>query len=138
MPSRLWQCPTCKRKFARRNQWHSCHPVSLDAHFKGSPDELKALFEALCAKLSKFGPLRMDGVKSSINLVSKHHFGGIRVMKDSLRLGFVLSHPVAHPRILRVARITPTTYAHRVRIAGQEDLDAELLTWLKEAHHRAL
>jgi hypothetical protein len=133
----LWTCPTCKRRFAKRKQWHSCKPVSIDTHFKGKPAEVRALFEEICAKLWGFGPLRMDAVKSSINLVSKHHFGGIRVVKDGLRLGFILGHPVTHARILRTERITATIYGHQVKITRKKDLDSELLTWLKEAYNRS-
>ena len=132
----LWQCPTCKRRFAKQNQWHSCKPVSIDAHFKAKPAEVRSLFDALYAKLRSIAPLRMDAVKSSINLVSKHHFGGIRVQKDGLRLGFILGRPVEHHRI-RTQQITPTIWAHHVKITRQEDLDTELLAWLKEAHHRS-
>jgi len=137
MPKSLWTCPNCRRKFAKENQWHSCRPTSVDAHFKGKPAHLKPLFEELCAKLRAFGAFRTDAVKSSINLVSTHHFGGVRVQKDGLRVGFVLSHPVEHPRILRTEKITPTIWAHHVKIAGTDDLDAELLAWLKEAHARS-
>ncbi|MBI3680460.1 MAG: hypothetical protein HY235_08690 [Acidobacteria bacterium] len=137
MPTKLWPCPTCKRKFAKQNQWHSCQPVSIDAHFKGKPAEVRTLFEQLSAKLRSFGSFRMDAVKSSINLVSKHHFGGVRVLKDGLHVGFILSHPLNHPRILRTQRITPTIYGHRVKLTRAEDLDAELLSWLREAHSRS-
>jgi hypothetical protein len=137
MPKALWECPTCRRKFAKENQWHSCRPVSVDTHFKGKPADLKALFEEFCARLRTCGPLRTDAVKSSINLVSTHHFGGVRVQKDGLRVGFLLSRPVEHPRILRTEKITPTIWAHHVKITGTEDLDTDLLAWLKEAHARS-
>ena len=134
---RLWLCPACSRKFAKRNQWHSCGSISIDAHFEDKPPEIRALFDNLSARLGKFGPFRMDAVRSSINLAARHHFGGVRVLADGLRIGFILSQPVDHPRILRIERISPTIYAHRVKITRKEDLDATVLGWLKEAHARA-
>src|SRR5947209_10601092 len=75
----------------------------------------------LCAKLQTFGALRTDAVKSSINLVAKHHFGGVHVLKDGLRVGFILSRPLKHPRILRMEPITATIYAHHVKVTHLED-----------------
>ena len=75
---------------------------SIESHFKQKPPELKRTFYYLIAHMKKFGPLRVDAVKSSINLIAKHHFGGITAQKETLRLGFLLDRPVKHPRIMRV------------------------------------
>ena len=133
----LWQCPTCKRKFAKRRQWHSCLASPVDAHFKGKPAWLKPLFGELSAKLKKFGRLRIDAVKTSINLASTFHFGGVRVQEDSLRLGFVLNRHLRHDRILRTERVGASIYSHIVKITSKEDLDRELLSWLREAYDRS-
>ena len=138
MPTKtLWQCPTCKRKFAKRNQWHSCKPVAVEAHFTGKPARLKALFEELVAKLKQFGPVRIDAVKSSINLASTYHFGGVRVLQDSLHVGFVIARPLTHERIRRSQQLGPSTYGHAMHLTRKEDLDAELLAWLEEAYNRS-
>jgi hypothetical protein len=116
MSPNRWTCPTCNREFAKKNQAHSCRPVSIDAHFEGKPAELKTLFGDLCARLRKFGPLRRDAVRSSINLASTHHFGAVKMQKDGLRVGFILARPISHPRIHGPEPITPNTYAHHVQI----------------------
>jgi hypothetical protein len=133
----LWKCPVCKRKFAQRSQSHSCRPVSIETHFQGKPARLKALFEALCAKLKESGQLRVDAVQSGINLAARSHFGGVRVQKDGLRLGFILSRPLQHERVIQTLQIGPASYAHSVKIASEQDLDPELLGWLKEAQRRS-
>ena len=98
---------------------------------------LKALFDELAAKLKKFGPLRIDAVKTSINLASTFHFGGVRVQRDSLHLGFVLNRRLRHDRIIRTQQLGPTLFGHAVKLIRREDLNQELLTWLKEAYHRS-
>ena len=133
----LWRCPGCGRKFAKLKQSHSCRPVSVDSHFEGKDPRLKELFNHLCRELRKFGPLRIDAVGSGINLIPKHHMGGVRVLKDRLHIGFLVSHPIENPRIARNQQVGPSAFTHAVTLTDKSELDAELLSWLKEAYQRA-
>lgn len=133
----LWRCPVCGRRFAKRKQAHSCRPVSLDSHFEGKATPLKDLFEHLCKQLRRFGPLRIDAVKTSINLIPKHHMGGVRVLRDRLHVGFVLGRRVQNPRILLKLQVSQSAYLYAVDIAKRDDLDPALLSLLKEAYRRA-
>ena len=77
--SQLWA------ELPEENQWHSCLERTVDHHFRGKDPQVKQIYELLIARLRELGPLRVDAVKSSINLVSKYHFGGISVRKDYVR-----------------------------------------------------
>ena len=138
MPQKaLWRCPACAREFARSGQWHSCRPVSVNSHFEGKDPRLKKLFDHLCRELRKFGPLRIDAVGSGINLIPKHHMGGVRVLKDRLHVGFLVSHAIGNPRIARNQQVGRSAFTHAVTLTDKSELDAELLSWLKEAYQRA-
>jgi hypothetical protein len=128
-----WSCPACRRRFAKRNQAHSCSSRSVESHFEGKPAALRAVFARLVRELKKTGPLRVDAVSGSINLISRHHFAGVHVRKEYLRLGFILDRELRHPRILRVERLGPRRIGHFVRVHSLRDLNAELLGWLAEA-----
>lgn len=91
------------------------------------------MFEFLIGKLRKSGPLRIDAVKTSINLISTHHFGGIRVRGEYLRVGFLASQPIRSPRIVHRQVIGPNRVGHSVIVRGLDDIDEELLNWLAEA-----
>ena len=132
----LWRCPVCGRLLSKPNQWHSHLSQSVDAHFQGKSDQ-KALFDALLAKLEDFGPVRVDAVKTSINLIANHHFGAVTVLKEGLRLGFVVHRPLASPRILRTEPLGGNKYGYTVKLNNVADIDAELLAWLKEAYDQA-
>src|SRR5262245_10334335 len=41
-----WICPTCDRRFAKANQWHSCKPQDVDVHFDGKDPKLPVGFLA--------------------------------------------------------------------------------------------
>ncbi len=137
MPKRsgtLWNCLNCGRAFAKRNQWHSCQARPIDLHFRNRPAQLRKTYDLLIARLRRIGPLRVDAVKSSINLVSKYHFGGVNVRKDYLRLGFLSDRKIEDPRIVRTERLGPSTFGHSVILRGPTDIDTRLMVWLKQAH----
>jgi len=84
---RPWKCPRCGREFARKGQWHSHASLSVDNMFDRKPKRLKEIFDQVLRELQNNGSVvRVDAVKSSINFAGKSHFGGVRVLKDSLNL----------------------------------------------------
>ena len=130
-----WVCSTCGRRFARPKQWHSCKSQSIDAHFVDKDPALRQLFNRLIRRLKKTGPLRVDAVKTSINLISRHHFGGITVRRGYMRLGFLARTRVDSARIVRSQILGPNRVGHSVVISSKKDVDAQLLRWLVDAQH---
>lgn len=106
----------------------------MDRHFQGRPPGLRRLYRVLVKALRTFGPLRIDAVQSSINLVSTHHFGGVTVRRDHLRLGFFSDRRIENPRIVRREAVGPRRIAHWVRLSTESDVDRQLLVWLRRAH----
>ena len=128
-----WICATCRRRFARTKQWHSCNAQPVDVHFVNRDPALRRLFDFLIRKLEKTGPLRIDAVKTSINLVSRHHFGGIMVRRGYLRLGFLARKRIRSARIVHHQSLGPKRVGHTVVVSGKKDVDTELLRWLSNA-----
>lgn len=129
----LWTCPQCGRRFARRKQAHSCKTQGVDDHFRGKDPKLRSLFDAIRRALERTGPLRIDAVQSTINLVSRRHFGGIAVRRDHLRVGFLADHEIADERIVRAERLGPHKVSHHVVVRSMNDVDSKLLGWLADA-----
>lgn len=130
----FWRCTKCGRRFAKRNQWHSCVSHSIKNHFRGKPEYLRRIFDRLVARLRRLGAVRVDAVKSSINLASKSHFGAVRVLKNSLNLGFLLDRKVESQRILRTEKVGERRFGHSVKLSRLEDVDEQLMEWMKEAY----
>ena len=130
----LWKCPNCGRRFANRNQWHSCVSYSVDDHFRGKPAALKETFDFLLQKVGEFGHVRVDAVKTSINIAAKSHFAGVQVLKTSLKLGFMYDRPLDDKRILSSQQLSDTNWSHTVSLAQKADVDAQLLDWLRHAY----
>lgn len=129
----LWACRICGRKFAKQNQSHSCRALSIADHFRGRDPQLRTLFESLCRALSLTGPLRVDAVPSSINLISGHHFGAVVVRRDHLRVGFLADHAIRSDRISGIEKVGPHRVGHHVSVRSVQDLDRQLLGWLSAA-----
>ena len=109
---------------------------TVDHHFRNKPPQLRQTYEALIARLRQLGPLRVDVVNSSINLVSKFHFGGVSVRQDYLRVGFLSDRVIENQRIVRTEKLGPGMVAHSVIIRSSGDVDDDLMVWLKKAYMR--
>jgi len=135
MPQRTrWRCPECGREFLARNQWHSCVTRTVESHFEGRPPEVREAFDRLVAELRRLGPIRVEAVKTSINLAGRAHFGSVRPVRDGLNVGFVLPCRLDHPRVLRTEEVTPALFGHRVKVRDAEEIDEQLIAWLAEAY----
>ena len=65
--------------------------------------------------------------------MAKHHFGGVRVRADYLRLGFMANKRIQNRRIIQTEVLGPNRVAHSVEIRAATDIDAELMHWLTDA-----
>ncbi len=130
----LWKCPACGRRFAKRNQWHSCKAQSVKHHFRGKDPKLRETYDVLITRLRELGPLRIDAVKSGINLASKYHFGGVSVRQDYLRVGFLSDAVIVDERIVKRERLGPAKVGYGVILRAPNDVDEQLLGWFKRAY----
>ncbi|MFQ5875082.1 MAG: DUF5655 domain-containing protein, partial [Dehalococcoidia bacterium] len=130
----LWKCPSCGRQFPKKNQRHSCTSYSIDDHFRDRPISLEETFNFLIAQIRKrCGPLRVDSVKTAINLTNRYHFAMVYVRKSMLNLEFVLGRVLDDQRVVRTQKLG-TRHVHVVRLCQPEDVDTQLLSWLQEAY----
>lgn len=84
-----------------------------------------------------FGSMRIDAVKTAINFTRRSHFVMLYVRKRSLVLDFASEAPLMSERIFRRDKLGPRLYLNYVRLTTPEDIDEELLSWLKEAYKKA-
>lgn len=131
---KLWKCSRCGHSFAKKNQWHSCLVTSVDKHFAGVNQALRKTYDTLIDRLKDLGPLRVDDVKSSINLVSKYHFGAVSVRQNHLRLGWILDSEIGHERIIRTEKVCPSRVGHSIKPSTPEDVNSQLMEWLSRAY----
>ena len=129
----LWRCPECRREFVRAKQWHSCATKGLDEHFRGRDPHLREVFDALVSRLRKIGPVKVDPVKTSINLTARRHLGAVTVRGTYLRVGFFGAKRIMDPRIVHFERLGPDKFGHSVVLETVDDIDEQLMAWLAAA-----
>lgn len=132
----VWVCPTCGRSFRRSGQVHSCRVVTLDEHFRGKPT-LRVLFDRLVAAVNDAaGPCEVVPLPCCIHLSQGHDFLAVLPRRDRLEVRFTLSEQLHHPRVTRSARTGATGVKHSVDVRSVDDMDEELLDWIRQARTR--
>jgi hypothetical protein len=133
---KLWTCPTCKRNFARHGQLHSCRQFPLEQHFKNKPDSTVLYQKLRQAVKYKIGSYKVESLECCIHFVSTFTFAAVKILKDKIRVDFGLSRKIRSKRFTYVTPMSTHRYLYCVDVMTEDDIDTELLDWIKEAHDR--
>lgn len=133
-PKKLWVCPKCKRGFANKNQRHSCVKHSIDDLFEGKPLAIRQVFDLLLTRIKKFGPVRIDAVKTSVNFGGKSHFAAVWPLRNSLNVEFLLDREVKDFPVYKTQKSGATMYTHFMKVISKREVSARLLGWLREGY----
>lgn len=132
--AKLWTCPQCGRLFERKGQVHSCRSFPLERHFERKPAG-KNLYEKLKEQLKQhLGEFKVESLECCIHFVSTFTFAAVKILRDKVRVDFSLSRQVEHPKISHIVKMSAHRYLHFVEITKVEDIDEELMEWIREAH----
>ena len=134
MASKGWTCPECGRRFTRARQSHSCVSVTEAALFQGKPPEVQSAFHKLRDAVTAFGEVHVDAVKASVNFGAKAHFAAAWPRAGRLDVEFVLDRPLKAKRVSKLQSYGATRHVHWVPVSGPDEVDAELLGWLRESY----
>lgn len=110
------------------------HPDSthtLDYHFKDKKSETKSLFDELIDKLSEELDFEFKIGKTYIGLIKKLVFAAVRVQNEKLVFEFVPRKEFKSPRIIKSVKFQKERWAQYVEIKKVEDIDQELIDWVK-------
>ena len=107
---------------------------SVNEHFVGKPDEVRAIYDRLVALAEAFGPVEQDPKKTSIHLNRQTAFAGVAVRKAHIVLTIKSDRPIKSPRVFKSEQTSAKRFHHEIKLSAIEDLDAELQGWLKAAY----
>ena len=131
---RLWTCSSCARRFANRNQVHTCAPLDLDHHFEGRGPEARALFDAFVAAVRALGPVTVLPEKTRIAFQTRMSFAQLTPRKDGFSGHLVLARAVTDVRFHKVETFSRRNHVHHFRLRDRAQLDAAFLAFLAEAY----
>lgn len=108
----------------------------LDAIYAGAKAALRPLHEAVLQAVLRFGPFEQAPKKAYVSLRRKKQFAMVGpATKELVEIGL---NAKALPPAARLKTMPPGGMcAYTVRIASAQDIDAELVGWLRSAYDAA-
>ena len=110
--------------------------------FDKNPEALP-LYEALEERiLSEIPGVKIKVQKTQIAFSNRHNFAFVSFLpvrrakerpENYIVVTFGLGHPIESPRIDAAMEPYPNRWTHHVLISGEEEIDDELMGWVKEA-----
>ena len=133
--ARLWRCPKCGRRFANRNQTHTCASLhDLAHHFNGREPIVRELYELVVAAVQSIGPVTILPEKTRIAFQVRMSFAQVTPRKRWLDGHVVLARRLEHPRFRMIETFSPRNHLHAFRLEHPDDVDETFVAWLREAY----
>jgi len=110
----------------------------LDDQYNGK-ENLRPIYEKLMSAIEQFGSdVKVAPKKSSVSLIRKHQFALIKpATKTRIDLGLKIKDKPTEGR-LEDSGPFGTMCTHRVRISESDEIDDELLGWIREAYEHSV
>jgi hypothetical protein len=131
----MWKCQKCGREFPRQNQTHSCKIWPIENHFKNK-ELARSLFDEFVKRIREdVGEFEVRSLQCCIHLDTHFTFVAVFPMKDRIRLHFSVDHKIESPRIAEWSQYSKKRFMHRVEIKNREEINIEIIKWIKEAYN---
>jgi hypothetical protein len=134
----LWKCPKCGRLFANRNQSHFCPRYTLREHLSGKSPAAIALFRSFAKLVKRCGPIRVVPEKTRIAIQVRMSFAAVSLRRDRIVGHVVLARRLENPRFTKIEYISPRNHVYSFCFYSREELDREVLAWLRVGQQRHL
>lgn len=130
----MWTCSKCGRIFKKTKQPHSCRKIPLAKHFKNK-EHAKELYEYLLDQINdKAGPCKVISIPCCIHLFGKYDFIAILPKKYGLEIRFALDRKLKTERLKSSVPMSSKVFKNCFDIKNKEEIDNELLGYLKESY----
>lgn len=104
----------------------------VDTAINPSP-ALKAAYDALLTRLAALGPVVVEPKQASVHLKARTAFAGVHARKDHLIVQVVAEGPIGSGRVFKAEQVSKNRFHNHVRVASPQDVDDELIGWLRIA-----
>ena len=93
-----------------------------------------AIYKQLLAAVKPIGPFREEIKKTSIHLVRESAFAGVHPRSRHLLLAIKAEKPIRSPRVTKAEQVSKNRWHLDVKVSNIEEIDGELLGWLRQAY----
>ena len=109
----------------------------IDKQFSGAKAHWRSTYDALIVTLGNFGPVATAATSTYISLLKgKGKFAVVAVTGDRLDIGIKIKGAAETERF-EAAGTWNSMVTHRVRITAPEQIDGDVLDWLRRAYEAA-
>lgn len=131
----MWTCPACNRILQKSHQAHSCRKVPVESHF-ANRETAKALFDTLLNRIEEtVGACTVISLPCCIHLFGTYEFLAVLPKKDGIELRFALRRVLNTPKLKASVSISKNEFKNCLIVHTTQEIDDELLGWLKESFH---
>ena len=107
---------------------------TVKSHFEGKDARVRQVYDRLLKAARKFGPVKEDPKKTSIHLVNKTAFAGVATRKSAMILTIKSDRKIPSPRIHKSEQTSAKRFHHEVKLTAPDEIDSELVKWLRDAY----
>jgi hypothetical protein len=94
----------------------------------------RKVYEAILAKVAKFGDVKVEEKKTSVHLVAKSAFAGVHPRKGAVLLNIRSEAPIESERIRKLEKVSAKRFHNEMLIDAPGGVDAEVVGWLRSAY----
>lgn len=110
---------------------------TVKEHFENRAPEVKATYAAILKAAKSLGPVKEEAKKTSIHLVRKSAFAGVATRKTALVLTLKSDSDITSKRIAKREQASAHRWHVEIKLAAPEQVDREILAWLRKAYELA-
>lgn len=104
-----------------------------DAFTLGGPTS-RQLYKQFLTAIRPIGKFREEIKKTSVHLIRGSAFAGVHPRKQYLLLTIKAAAPIKSARIVKTEQVSKNRWHLEIKITSENDIDRELLVWLREAY----
>lgn len=131
----MWICPKCNRSFKNTNQIHTCKLVTKASILGKRSQHISDLYETLIQEVKKFGDFREEAVLPDVFfLKTKSTFLMVKAKTKWIDVEFFLEKLEDVPPVKKYLQTSKRRVVHVVSIDSEEDIDEQLIDWLRRSY----
>lgn len=108
--------------------------TDVSSLFTASNSVVLVLYKKIINNVESFGKINIEPKKTSLHITNRSAFLGVHPKKDFLELNIVSDQPIKSSRITKTEQVSTHRFHNRIRLYFLDQIDTELLTWLKQAY----
>ena len=107
---------------------------TVEAHFDGRAALVKEIYDAIVAAAREFGPVDEDPKKTSIHLNRRSAFAAVKTRREFLILTIKSTEDIESPRISKHEQISARRWYHEIKLRNTDEIDSQILGWLRNGY----